>query len=146
MLRAGQETAVEVIPMAFPGEHCRKASQVADRREAARDLHAEPRSPAASEDTTTWDSHARQDSPSQDPAGSDRQAGSSTARGTPSTVKGPEGDSAGRRRVFFSSQAGDDNGGTVSAARNPDCKIITEDKVESDSPAKLCRPLAGIHL
>lgn len=75
MLRAGQETAVEVIPMAFPGEHCRKASQVAGRREAARDLHTEPRSPAASEDTTTWDGHARQDSPSQDPAGSDRQAG-----------------------------------------------------------------------
>lgn len=31
LLRAGQEAAVEVIPMAFPGERCRKASQVAGR-------------------------------------------------------------------------------------------------------------------
>lgn len=28
LLWAEQEAAVEVIPMAFPGEHCRKASQV----------------------------------------------------------------------------------------------------------------------
>lgn len=69
-----------------------------------------------------------------------------TAREEQPVLRRDTRDPAGRGRVFLSSQAGDDNGGIISSARDPDCKIITEDKVESDNPAKLRRPLVGIHL
>lgn len=119
--------------MAFPGKRGTATSQVAGRARSCWDPHTEPTSPAA---PRTQPCQAGQPEPG--------PCAQRPLEEQP-VLRRDMTDSAGRGRVFFSPQAGDDNGGIISAARDPDCKII-RGHLESDSPGKLCRALLGIQL